>query len=160
MAKALDKSAEVAPSMESYNKALIQRWADEGFNANNVELANSIYDANVYYHEPSAGEVIGIAKLREFVTSWRNAFPDSHLTIEEQVANGDKVATRWTFTGTHKGVFRGIAPTGKRITMSAMYFYRFANEKIVEIHAMVNIFALLQQLGVVSLPATVNSGRK
>jgi len=147
-------------AIESRNKALIERWADEGFNANNVDLADQIYDANVYYHEPSAGEVIGVANLKNFVTSWRKAFPDSRLTIEEQVAKDDRVATRWTFTGTHKGTFRGIAPTGKTVSFSAMYFYRFANAKVVEIHAMVNIFAILQQLGAVSVPPGVGGVAK
>ena len=160
MGKVSAETAAESQSLEMRNKALLQLWADEGFNANNVQLADSIYDANVYYHEPSAGEVIGIANLKEFVTTWRKAFPDSHLTIEEQVANGDKVATRWSFTGTHKGAFRGIAPTGKRVTFSAMYFYRFGNGKVVEIHAMVNIFALFEQLGVVSLPAGISAGQK
>ncbi len=160
MANAADKLTGSEAAIERRNKALIERWADEGFNANNVDLADYIYDANVYYHEPSAGEVIGVTNLKDFVTSWRKAFPDSHLTIEEQVAKDDKVATRWTFTGTHKGTFRGIAPTGKRVSFSAMYFYRFANAKVVEIHAMVNIFAILQQLGAVSAPPGVGSVAK
>jgi steroid delta-isomerase-like uncharacterized protein len=135
--------------MSEINKALIRRWCSEGFNKNNMAIADEVYGANVIYHEPSAGEVIGLEPLKQFVVSWRAAFPDSLLTIEEQVAENDHVATRWTFAGTHTGNFRGLAPTGKRVKMGAMYFYRFANGTVVEIHAMVNSLSLLQQVGAV-----------
>jgi len=108
-----------------------------------------VYAADVYYHEPSAGEVIGLEPLKQFVVTWRKAFPDSLLAIDEQVAEDDRIATRWTFTGTHRGEFRGLAPTGRFIKFTAMYFYRFAGGKVVEIHAMVNLLKLLQQLGAV-----------
>jgi steroid delta-isomerase-like uncharacterized protein len=137
--------------MSEKNKALIRFWADEGFNKNNISIADQVYAPEVYYHEPSAGEVVGLEQLKNFVVSWREAFPDSHLTIEEQVAENDKIATRWTFVGTHLGSFRGLEPTGRRVEMSAMYFYRFSRDKVIEIHAMVNIFSLLKQLGAVSL---------
>src|ERR1700693_4185302 len=94
------------------NKALIRHWCDEGFNKNNMAIADEVYAANVFYHEPSAGEVIGLEPLKQFVVSWRTAFPDSLLRIDEQVGENDRIATRWTFTGTHKGDFRGLAPTG------------------------------------------------
>jgi steroid delta-isomerase-like uncharacterized protein len=128
------------------NKAAIRYWADEGFNKNNLAIADEVYDADVYYHEPAAGVVTGLEALKQFVKSWRAAFPDSQLTIEEQVAEGDHVATRWTFRGTHLGQFRGIEPTGKHIQMSAMYFYRFANRKVIEIHAIVDTLTLLRQI--------------
>ena len=135
--------------MSEAHKALIRLWADEGFNKNNMAVANEVYAADVYYHEPAAGVVKGLERLKDFVTSWRVAFPDSLLTIEEQVAEGNAVATRWTFVGTHRQSFRGLAPTGKSVKFSAMYFYRFADGKVVEIHAMVNSLTLFQQLGVV-----------
>jgi steroid delta-isomerase-like uncharacterized protein len=143
--------------MSEANKALIHYWANEGFNKNNIGIADGVYDANVYYHEPSAGQVIGLEPLKQFVRTWRLAFPDSKLTIEEQVAEGDNLATRWTFTGTHMGEFRGLAPTGKPMEMSAMYFYRFAKGKVVEIHAMVNLYSLLYQLGAIPLIGQANT---
>jgi steroid delta-isomerase-like uncharacterized protein len=135
--------------MSEANKALIRHWCDEGFNKNNMAIADQVYAADVYYHEPSAGEVIGLERLKQFVVTWRKAFPDSLLAIDEQVAEDDRIATRWTFTGTHRGEFRGLAPTGRPIKFTAMYFYRFAGGKVVEIHAMVNLLKLLQQLGAV-----------
>jgi len=135
--------------MSEENKALIHYWCDEGFNKNNMAIADEVYASNVFYHEPSAGEVIGLEPLKQFVVTWRAAFPDSRLRIDEQVAEDNRVATRWTFTGTHQGNFRGLAPTGRAINFTAMYFYRFDGGKVVEIHAMVNLLRLLQQLGAV-----------
>ena len=132
--------------MSEENKALLLRWCNEGFNKGNVELADELYDANVIYFEPAAGEVKGLKALKKFVSSWLTAFPDAQLKIEDQIAEGNKVATRWTFTGTHRGTFRGITPTGNRIKMDAMYFYRMSNGKIVEIRAIVDSLSLLRQL--------------
>jgi steroid delta-isomerase-like uncharacterized protein len=137
--------------MSEGNKTLLQRWCDEGFNKGNVELADELYDVDVVYYEPAAGEVKGLKSLKLFVSSWLAAFPDAQLRIEDQVAEGDQVATRWTFMGTHQGNFRGIKPTGKRITMSAMYFYHIANGKIVKIRAIVDTLSLLRQLNAVPL---------
>jgi steroid delta-isomerase-like uncharacterized protein len=135
--------------MSEANKALIRHWCNEGFNKNNMAVADEVYAANVYYNEPSAGEVIGCEPLKQFVATWRTAFPDSVLRIDEEVAEGDRLAVRWTFRGTHRGDFRGLAPTGRTIEFTAMYFYRFNGGKVVEIHAMVNLLKLLQQLGAV-----------
>jgi steroid delta-isomerase-like uncharacterized protein len=135
--------------MSETNKALLRHWCEEGFNKNNMTIADEVYDADVVYYEPSAGQVIGLDPLKQFVITWRAAFPDSLLKIEEQVAEGDRIATRWTFTGTHKEEFRGLAPTGKPVKFTAMYFYRFAGGKVVEIHAMVNALTLFQQLGAI-----------
>jgi len=135
--------------MSEANIKLIRYWCDEGFNKNNMAIADEVYDAKVFYHEPSAGEVIGLEPLKQFVVTWRAAFPDSLLKIEEEVGQDDRLAVRWTFTGTHTGAFRGVAPTGNSIKFSAMYFYRFAMGKVVEIHAMVNALMLFQQIGLV-----------
>jgi steroid delta-isomerase-like uncharacterized protein len=132
------------------HKQLLRHWAFEGFNQNNMAVADEVYDVNVSYYEPSAGHVVGLDALKQFVITWRTAFPDSRLTIEEEVAEGDRLAIRWTFMGTHQGSFRGLSPSGKPVKMSAMYFYRFARGKVVEIHAMVNSLGLLQQLGAVA----------
>lgn len=145
--------------MSEGNKTLLRRWCDEGFNKGNVELADELYDADVIYYEPAAGEVRGLNSLKVFVSSWLTAFPDAQLRIEDQVAEGDQVATRWTFMGTHQGNFRGIKPTGKRITMGAMYFYRIANGKIVKIRAIVDTLSLLQQLNAVQQVGQIKGER-
>jgi steroid delta-isomerase-like uncharacterized protein len=132
--------------MSDANKALIQLWCDEGFNKRNMAIADQVYAADVFYHEPAAGEVHGVEHLKHFVGTWLQAFPDARLIIEDQVAEGEKVATRWTFVGTHRDFFRGVPATGRHISMSAMYFYLFAHGKVSEIRAMVDSHGLFKQL--------------
>jgi len=76
-----------------------------------------------------------------------DAFPDIHLTIDDMIAEGDKVAMRITWTGTHKGEFMGIPPTNKKITIRAIFIERFAGGKIVEEWGMYDTLSLMQQLG-------------
>ena len=77
----------------------------------------------------------------------RSAFPDLHVTIEDQIAEGDKVVTRVTFRGTHQGEFSGIAPTGKRVEYSGIAIDRIANGKVVEMWHISNMAGLLLQIG-------------
>jgi steroid delta-isomerase-like uncharacterized protein len=135
--------------MSEANKALIRLWGEEGFNKNNMAIADKVYAADVFYHEPTAGEVIGLEPLKQFVVTWRTAFPDALCRIDEWVGEGDRLAVRWALWGTHQGDFRGLAPTGRSVEFTACYFYRFDGGKVVEIHAMVNILKILQQLGAV-----------
>jgi steroid delta-isomerase-like uncharacterized protein len=132
--------------MSETNKARIVLWGEEGFNKRNLAIADQVYAPDVYYHESAAGEVKGLEPLKQFVLSWQHAFPDSRLIIEDQVAEGDKVATRWRFLGTHMEFFRGVPATGKQINMSAMYFYLFVGGKVKEIRAMVDSHGLFKQL--------------
>ncbi len=81
-----------------------------------------------------------------------SAFPDIHLTIDDMVAEGDKVAVRITMTGTHKGEFMGIPPTNKKVTIWAINIYRIAGGKIVEELGKADTLGLMQQLGVVPTP--------
>jgi predicted ester cyclase len=84
-----------------------------------------------------------------FVTTWRTAFPDLQFTIEDHIAEGNKVATRVTLRGTHSGRYLDIAPTGKKITVSGMTISHVVDGKIVEIWITRDDLGLLQQLGVV-----------
>jgi steroid delta-isomerase-like uncharacterized protein len=83
------------------------------------------------------------------VTVYRNAFPDVHFTIDEQIAEGDKVVTRWTGHGTHKGELAGIPATGKSATVTGMGVDRIVNGKIVESWGIFDQFGMMQQLGVI-----------
>jgi len=81
-----------------------------------------------------------------------DAFPDMHVTIDDMVAEGDKVAMRVTMTGTHKGEFMGIPPTNKKVTISLIAIDRFAGGKIVEDHGEYNALDLMRQLGLKEIP--------
>ena len=82
----------------------------------------------------------------------RNAFPDGHLTLEDMVAEGDRVAARWTFQGTHRGQFMGIAATDKAVSISGIEIERFAGGRIVEHWEQADIMSLMQQLGAIPAP--------
>ena len=79
--------------------------------------------------------------------NWRSGFPDIHITIEDEIAEGDKVLSRWTLRGTHKGEFAGTAPTGKHVTVTAMTLFRFEAGKIVEGWDYWDALGFMTQLG-------------
>jgi steroid delta-isomerase-like uncharacterized protein len=105
----------------------------------------------VYHTSHTAGdgghEAHGPDGVRHVVTAWRSAFPDLRFTLEDLLVEGDKVVARWTCHGTHHGVFRGLAPTGKRVTFTGMTLYRMAQGKIVEQWTVEDGVSLYQQLG-------------
>jgi predicted ester cyclase len=81
-----------------------------------------------------------------------NAFPDMHITIEEQLAEGDRVLTRWTNRGTHRGVYCGLAPTGRQVEYSGMSIDRIEAGRVVANLGQADLLGLLEQIGAVSLP--------
>jgi steroid delta-isomerase-like uncharacterized protein len=95
----------------------------------------------------------GPEDVKRFMSEFRQAFPDFHSTIEDQIAEGDKVVTRWTMRGTHQGEFRGIAPTGKQITVTGIGIFRFSDEgKVIESWDNFDQLGMMRQLGVVPSP--------
>jgi steroid delta-isomerase-like uncharacterized protein len=93
-----------------------------------------------------------LKNIKQSISEEFSAFPDLHYTIDDMVAEGDKVAARVTMTGTHKGEFMGIPPTNKKITIRAIFIERFAGGKIVEEHGEYNALDLMRQLGLKEIP--------
>lgn len=115
------------------NKALIRWWLGEVFTRENLTRADDLFAPNYVLHDPSfPEEVHGPDGVRRYVKAYREAFPDAHFTVENQVAEGDTVATRWTARGTHQGAFLGIPPTGERVTVSGIEFSRVVGGRIDE----------------------------
>jgi steroid delta-isomerase-like uncharacterized protein len=131
--------------MSEENKALVRRVIEEGFNKRNVALFDELF-ADCVYRGPGVGELRGEA-YRQFLASVVAAFPDGCWTIEDQVAEGDKVATRWTFIGTHQRELMGIAPTGRQLTLSGMMMDRVVGGKIAEEWEEYDALGMMQQLG-------------
>jgi predicted ester cyclase len=92
----------------------------------------------------------GIESFKGVIKMFRRAFPDVHVTVIDNIAEGDKVVHQWVMAATHQGEFMGIHPTGKRLTWTGITIVRFANGKIVERWANVDVLGILQQLGAVS----------
>jgi predicted ester cyclase len=93
---------------------------------------------------------------KQFFDMFHAAFPDSSRTIEDQIAEGELVATRVTLNGTHRGEFQGISPTGKRIAVTGIWIDRVAGGKIVERWGAVDMLGLMQQLGAIPAPEPVD----
>jgi len=131
------------------NKAAIRRIYEEVINKGNLAAVDDVVAANLAYHGPGGMELKGPAEVKEFVTAIRIAFPDVCMTVENMIAEGDYVAHRARFTGTHQGDFRGIAPTGNRVTFTANYLSRFAGDKEAEAWEEFDMLSFMQQLGVI-----------
>jgi steroid delta-isomerase-like uncharacterized protein len=137
--------------MSERNKALSQRGFEEVMNEGRLELIAELVAANVTFYDPAlpGGNVTGLEAYKQVVQMYRAAFPDLHFTIHEQIADGDKVVTRWTATGTHKGALMGIAPTGKRSTVTGISIEHYKDGKAAEAWNNWDTLGMLQQLGVV-----------
>ena len=135
--------------MSEVNKAIVRRVFDEYLNRHNTALHSELYGADSVYRAPGVGELRGEAH-RQFLLSVLSAFPDGRFTVDDLLAEGDKVVSRWTFVGTHRGEFMGIAPTGKQVTNTGTTIGRIVNGKIVEEWAERDSLGLMQQLGAVT----------
>jgi len=107
-----------------------------------------MYAANYILHD-TTGPVSGAEGLKQFITVFRTGFPDLHFTIEDMIAEGDRVVWRYTARGTQRGELMGIPPTGKQATVTGMVCSRFANGKWAEDWSNFDALGMLQQLGVI-----------
>lgn len=133
--------------MNEVNKAIVRRVLEEGFNKHNNAVIAELYP-NCLYHSAGTGDLRGETH-RKFVDLLLTAFPDAQTRVCQQLAEGDEVTTRWTFTGTHKGMFMGIAATGRKIAITGMVIDRIVNGKIVEEWSEWDTLGMMRQLGVV-----------
>ncbi|MET8227819.1 ester cyclase [Streptomyces sp. NPDC004082] len=102
---------------------------------------------DVRFHAPVPMGETGAKALKQVWDVLLRAFPDIHVTIEETVAEGDKVVSRNTVTGTHQGEYRGLAPTGRAVTYGEIFVFRFVDGRIAEIRGVVDVLTQLRQLG-------------
>ena len=133
------------------NKAIVSRWVEGGWNNGDLSLVDEFY-ADYTFHSPGMPDMHGTEALKAFVTMYRTAFPDIHFTLEDMLAEGDRVAWRATTRGTHRGELMGIPPTGKPIVVSSSIVSRFENGKWAEDWVLIDMLGMLQQLGVVPVP--------
>jgi steroid delta-isomerase-like uncharacterized protein len=142
--------------MSEQNKAVVRRLFEEHWNAKNPALVSELFAPTVSLHTPD-GVLTGLDGASFLLQAYATAFPDFHLAIDDLVGDGDKVAVRWTFTGTQRGPFADVPASGKRVNVpNGIAIYRLAAGKIGEGHFAWDKYALLQQLGV--LPASSAAG--
>jgi steroid delta-isomerase-like uncharacterized protein len=135
------------------NKALIQRFVEEAFNRGNLDIADEVYASSFASHDPTTAEGPSSPEdVKQFVNLYRRAFPDIHTTVEDLIAEGNKVTYRWTARGTHQGEIMGVAPTGNQVTITGITIEQIAEGKIVEEWNNWDVLGVLQQLGAVAPP--------
>lgn len=122
----------------------------ELWNSGNVELVPGVYSEDAERIDPNSPQPIrGREQIANGISEVHRGFPDFKLEIKRRIYDADEAAMEWTCTGTHTGVYQGIPPTGRRVTINGSSLNRIQNDKIVEEHAYFDRLALLQQLGVV-----------
>ena len=132
------------------NKALVRRVFEEGWNTGNLDLVDEIDVPDYVLHDPSVPEEVrGVEGIKRFASIYLRAFPDLHFTVEDQIAEGDKVVTRWTSSATHLGEFMGIPPTGNRTGVSGITISRITEGKLVEDWNSWDTLGLMRQLGII-----------
>jgi steroid delta-isomerase-like uncharacterized protein len=133
------------------NKEATRRIFEEVLNKGNLALVDELVSSDNVLYAPT-GPVHGSEGYKQFVNMYLSAFPDLQFTIEDLIAEGDKVVTRYTARGTHRGDLQGIPPTGKQVTVTGIVIGRYANNKTVEVWLEFDALGMLQQLGVVPAP--------
>jgi len=135
------------------NKAILRRMYEEIHNKGNLAAADEFVASEFVDHNPPGpGVPPGPEGVKQGLGMFRAAFSDFHATIEDMIAEGDKVVARLTITGTHKGEFMGIAPTGKQVTVGVIDIVRIAGGKMVERWGQEDMLGMMQQLGIVPPP--------
>jgi steroid delta-isomerase-like uncharacterized protein len=138
--------------MSAANKELSRRFT-ELFSTGDEALAEEILSSDVVFHGTTGdGELHGIDEMKAFVAGYRRAFPDARSTVEDQVAEGDKVVTRWRARGTHRGELGPIPPTGRAFEIEGVTIERIAGGRVTEVWVARDELGLLRQLGLVPEP--------
>jgi len=134
------------------NKATFRRFHD-AMSTGDAELISKTIDEfvepDVLIRTPVPVEATGAQALKEVFTRLRRAFPDLHITVEDLIAEGDKVVGRNSVTGTHQGEYMGLPPTGKSVIYNEIFIFRFAGGRIAETWGVVDVFSQMKQLGAI-----------
>ena len=137
------------------NKALSRRLLEEAFNVGNIDVIDELVTTDFVNHDAALPEaMVGPDAAKATISGYRSAFPDLRITIEEQIADEQGVATRWSAKGTHEGDLMGMAPTGKQATVTGITIDRIVDGRIAESWTNWDTLGMLQQLGVVPVLAT------
>jgi steroid delta-isomerase-like uncharacterized protein len=131
------------------NKAKTRRFMDEAFNKGNMKVADELLSPNIVEHNPFPGQEPGVQGFKKGLTELRQAFPDLHITVDDMLADGDKVIIRSTMTGTHKGSFMNMPATGKQIKVEGIDIVRIKDGQAVDHWGITDIMTMMQQLGAV-----------
>ena len=136
-------------SISEQNKAIVRRFIEEIWNQGKLSVADELIAEEHVFHDPQYPGGEGLEALKQYISSFRSAFPDLHFTIEDLLAEGDKVVERWTVTGTQTGDLPDIPATNQYGVVTGINIYRISDGKIAEQWAAWDTLGMLQNLGVV-----------
>ena len=134
--------------MSAENEAVVRRFYEEMNNGRKNELAVELFTADHKFHDPQVPTVDGPAGVAATASTYQTSV-NGHWEINDIFSSGDKVAVRWTGTGEHVAELNGIAPTGRKIEVSAICIHRMKGGKIAETWEVWDTLGFLQQLGVI-----------
>ena len=135
------------------NKAIVRRLLEEPWKGD-LRVIDELVDRKYVGYDPSIPEPLrGPEGFKENISTYRAAYSDARITVDDQIAEGDKVATHWTGRDKHDGDLMGIAPTGKQVKVSGLTLSRLANGKVVEEYTNWDTLGMMDQLGVIPEPA-------
>ncbi|RAR59321.1 hypothetical protein C7401_111171 [Paraburkholderia unamae] len=131
---------------------MVRGFIEEVLNQGLIDHADRFFREDMVEHVPFPGQGPGIEGLKDVVRAMRLAFPDMHWRVEEQLTEGDRVLTRFEWTGTHSGPFLGVNATGRSVKVWGMVIDRFDEGRIKETRLIMDTLGLMMQLGAVSPP--------
>jgi steroid delta-isomerase-like uncharacterized protein len=134
------------------NKDLARRSWEMLVNQQNPDAIDELYTPNFVWHEPDE-DIQGPEEARRFLGMYLSAFPDMHVSVEDEIAEGDKVVTRWTIRGTHRGELMGMAPTDEQVEIKGITIHRIEGGRIAEEWERYDNLSVMQQLGAISAEA-------
>jgi steroid delta-isomerase-like uncharacterized protein len=129
------------------NKLVFRQFIGETLNKGNVDAAADYVAESVIKFAPFPGQGTGLSGLKQVLLGMRIAFPDMHRTIEEQIAEADRVLTRFIWTGTHEAEFLGVSAKGRQVSVWGMVIDRLESGKIAETRILMDTLGLMRQLG-------------
>jgi steroid delta-isomerase-like uncharacterized protein len=133
--------------MSEESKNVVRRFIEDGLNKADADVIAEVRSPDIVWHAGVLGEARGVDDLVSKISWIHESFPDLHVTIEDLIAEGDRVVARATVTGTHSGPVLGVPATGKRVMWSAIVMYRVEDGKIAEQWLMEDWASVLQQVG-------------
>ena len=134
------------------NKAIVRRFFEELLSTDNFAVADETLSPDFRFYFAGSPVAMDLESYMEFLVARRAAFPERRFIVEDMIGEGDKVSARFTMRGTHKGEFRGIAPSGTELTMTGIDMIRLSEGKMVEDRVEVDQLGMMQQLGAVTSP--------
>jgi steroid delta-isomerase-like uncharacterized protein len=136
--------------MREENKAVVRRFLEELWNRSNFAVVDELLASD--YDGHSSTVIRGEEGAMGFIRTLRAAFPGFQLRVLDQIAEGDKVATRWKLSGAHEGTFQGVPPSGKRVEMTGITIFRLADGKLIDGWTNEDVWGMLQQIGAGTAP--------